>query len=203
VLKTNFVLIDFENVKSQNIGVLVGGFFKIKVFLGASQTKVPLEMASQLQSFGTDAEYLQIDGNGSNALDFHIAYYIGRLAVEHPDAHFHVISKDAGFDPLISHLRRKKISCQRCASVCDIPLVKIANSTTTSEKADAVAHNLAKRSAAKPRTEATLRSTIKALFGRKLSEADADAVFAELLDRGVVAISNGKVSYHPPAAPPA
>jgi len=91
-LKTNFVLIDFENVKSQNVGVLSGGPFKIKVFVGTSQTKVPLEMASALQVFGTDAEYLQIDGNGNNALDFHIAYYIGRLAVQHPDAYFHVIS---------------------------------------------------------------------------------------------------------------
>ena len=40
-MKTNFVLIDFENVKSQNVGVLSGGPFKIKVFVGTSQTKVP------------------------------------------------------------------------------------------------------------------------------------------------------------------
>jgi hypothetical protein len=112
-------------------------------------------MACSLQVFGPDAEYIQIDGNGSNALDFHIAYYIGRLAVQHPDAHFHVISKDTGFDPLMNHLRRQKIRCQRSASVSDVPLVKIANSNTTSEKADVVAHNLAKRSFGKPRTEAT------------------------------------------------
>jgi hypothetical protein len=202
-LKTNFVLIDFENVQSQDITALGGRPFKIKVFVGANQTKVPLQTASSLQVSGSDAKYVQIDGNGSNALDFHIAYYIGRLAVEHPDAHFHVISKDTGFDPLISHLRRKKISCQRSASVSDIPLVKIANSNTISEKVDAVASNLAKRSTGKPCTEATLRSTIKALFGGKLSEADADAVLGELLGRGVVAINDGKVSYHPAGAPPA
>jgi hypothetical protein len=202
-LKTNFVLIDFENVQSQDIAALGGGSFKIKVFVGANQTKVPLQTACSLQVFGSDAEYVQIEGNGSNALDFHIAYYIGRLAVEHPDAHFHVISKDTGFDPLIRHLRRKKISCQRSASVSDIPVVKIANSNTISEKTDAVTSNLAKRSTGKPRTEATLRSTIKALFGNKLSEADADAVLGELLGRGFVAISDGKVSYHSAGAPPA
>lgn len=202
-MKTNFVLIDFENVKSQNVGVLSGGPFKIKVFVGTSQTKVPLEMASALQVFGTDAEYLQIDGNGNNALDFHIAYYIGRLAVQHPDAYFHVISKDTGFDPLINHLRRQKIRCQRSASVSDIPKVTIANSDTILEKVDAVAHNLARRSTGKPRTETTLRGTIKALLGSKLSEADADAVFGELLKRGFIEIADGKVSYHPAGAPPA
>ena len=197
-MRTNFVLIDFENVKSQNIGVLIGGPFKIRVFLGASQSKVPLEMASALQVFGPDAEYLQIDGTGNNALDFHIAYYIGRLAVQHPDAYFHVISKDSGFDPLISHLRRQKIHCRRSESVAEIPLVKIADAETLSEKVEAIARNLAKRGAAKPRTAATLRSTVKALFVDKLSDAEVAAVFEELLKLGFIEVSEGKISYHLP-----
>lgn len=200
-MRTNFVLIDFENVKSQNLGVLIGGPFKIRVFLGASQSKVPLEMASALQVFGPDAEYLQIDGNGNNALDFHIAYYIGRLAVQHPDAYFHVISKDSGFDPLISHLRRQEIHCRRSESIGDIPLVKIANAETLSEKVDAIARNLAKRGAAKPRTEATLRGTVKALFVDKLSDAEVEAVFEELLKLGFISVSEGKISYHLPGLP--
>lgn len=196
-VKTNFVLIDFENVQSQDISVLNGGPFKIMVFLGANQTKVPVETVCSLQVFGPDAEYIRIDGNGNNALDFHIAYYIGRLAVQHPDAYFHVISKDTGFDPLLSHLQRRKIRCQRSTSVGGIPLVAIANSNTVVEKANAVADNLGKRTG-KPRTETTLRSTIRALFGNKLSGEDADAVFAELLERGIVEIADGKVSYHLP-----
>ena len=135
------------------------------------------------------------------ALDFYIANYIGRLAVQHPDAYFHVISKDAGFDPLISHLRRQKIHCRRSTSVSDIPLVKIANLEALCEKVDAIAHNLAKRGAAKPRTETTLRSTVKALFVDKLSDAEAEAVFEELLQRGFIQVSEGKISYHLPEPP--
>lgn len=103
-MKTNFVLVDFENVQPKNVGCLSGGPFKIKVFVGTNQAKVPLEMARALQAFGPDAEYIQIDGNGRNALDFHIAYYIGRLAAEHPNSSFYVVSKDSGFDPLIRTL---------------------------------------------------------------------------------------------------
>jgi hypothetical protein len=125
-LKTAFVLIDFENVQPRNMGLLKGGAFKIKVFVGASQAKVSLEMVLALQTFGTDAEYIQISGNGSNALDFHIAYYIGRLAVEEPGATFHIISKDTGFDPLIKHLKAHRIECKRSATIADIPHIKTA-----------------------------------------------------------------------------
>ena len=79
-MATKYVLVDFENVQLKNVGDLNGSALKIKVFLGASQVKVPLDIARALQAFGRDVDYIQIDGNGSNALDFHIAFYIGRLA---------------------------------------------------------------------------------------------------------------------------
>ena len=74
------MLVDFENVQPKNVSLLSGGSHKIKVFLGANQAKIPLEMARALQTCGPDAEYIQIDGSGKNAVDFHIAYYIGALA---------------------------------------------------------------------------------------------------------------------------
>lgn len=198
-MKTNFVLIDLENVQPKNINLLNGGPFKIKVFLGASQTKIPIEMACALQLFGSDADYIQIEGNGSNALDFHIAYYIGRLAAENPGAFFHVISKDTGFDPLIKHLRSQKIYCLRSASIADIPLVKIANSKTVPEKVDALIDNLAKRKAAKPRTLKTLRSSIMAMFANQLSSEELDALIEQLTNRGAIKLAEGKVHYNLPA----
>ena len=110
-MKTNFVLVDFENVQPKDIALLKGGPFGIKVFVGGRQGSVPLEMARTLQSFGPDAEYLQIEGSGHNALDFHIAYYIGRLAAEHPKSSFTIVSRDTGFDPLIKHLAKLGIAC--------------------------------------------------------------------------------------------
>lgn len=123
-MKTIFVLVDFENVQPHNMGLLKGGPFKIKVFLGASQGKISLEMAQALQTFGADAEYIQVVGSGRDALDFHIAYYIGRLSTENPGAGFSIISKDTGFDPLIKHLKAKGIECKRSASIADIPHIK-------------------------------------------------------------------------------
>lgn len=124
-MRTNFVLVDFENVQPKNISALRGGAFRIKVFVGASQTRFPRDMVLAVQAFGPAAEYIEIEGSGINALDFHIAFYIGRLAATHPDAVFHLISKDRGFDPLIRHLKRLGIVCQRFASVAEIPLLAL------------------------------------------------------------------------------
>ena len=198
-MKNNFVLVDFENVQPKNVSLLSGGKYKIKVFLGANQAKIPLEMARALQTCGPDAKYIQIDGSGKNALDFHIAYYIGRLAAENPDASFHVISKDTGFDPLIKHLKAQKISCQRSKSIADIPLAKILKSDSIPEKLDAVIDNLVRRKTAKPRTLKTLRSTIMALFANQLVEEELDGFIEQLTERGAIRVADGKVHYELPS----
>jgi hypothetical protein len=194
-LKTSFVLVDFENVQPKDFSLLSGGSYKIKVFVGTHQARIPLEMARALQMFGPDAEYIQIVGSGKNALDFHIAYYIGRLAAENPGAHLHVISKDKGFDPLIKHLKTRKISCQRSTSIADISLAKASNTRTDRERVDTVIANLEKRKAARPRTLKTLRSTINARFGNQLTEEELENIIARLSDRQVIKIADGKVTY--------
>jgi len=198
-LTTNFVLIDFENVQPENVTLLSGGSFKLKVFLGANQGKIPLDTARALQAFGPDAEYLQIDGHGSNALDFHIAYYIGRLSVENPAAHFHVISKDSGFDPLIRHLVAQGIRCERSRSIADVPRAGTAGAGSIREKVDAVTSNLAKRGAARPRTLKTLRSTVRALFANGIADGELDDVIEQLAKRGVIRVDDGRVHYGTPA----
>ena len=189
------MLVDFENIQPKNISLLSGRPFKIKVFVGTNQAKIPVEMARALQMFGPNAEYIQIEGSGRNALDFHIAYYIGRMSAENPDAHFHVISKDKGFDPLIKYVKKQKIFCQRLTSIANVPLVRISSTNSDREKLDAVIKNLEKRKASKPRTLKTLRSTIKALFANQLSEEELEGIINQLSTLGAIKIADGKVSY--------
>lgn len=123
-MNTNFILIDFESVQPESLEALGRHKFKVIIFIGASQMKVPFEIASALQQMGSNAEYIKISGNGKNALDFHIAFAIGQLSIKDPTAYFHIISKDGGFDPLIQHLKSKKISTARWSKIEDIPLLK-------------------------------------------------------------------------------
>lgn len=195
-MKTNYVLVDLENVQIKNIDLLNNGPFRIKVFLGANQAKIPVEMARALQQLGPNAEYIQIEGSGKNALDFHIAYFIGRLAAGSPDAGFYVISKDTGFDPLLKYLKTENVPCHRYTSIADIPLVKAADARSAPVNVDAVIDDLAKRKASKPRTLRTLRSTIKARF--KLSDEALDVLIDQLKERPEIRLADGKVHYELP-----
>lgn len=56
-MRTNFVLVDFENVQPKDLGLLKDGPFKVKVFLGPNQSKVPVALATMLQPLGCNAEY--------------------------------------------------------------------------------------------------------------------------------------------------
>lgn len=68
-LNTNIILIDFESVQPESLEALGHHQFKVMIFIGASQTKVPFEIATALQQMGSKAEYIKISGNGKNALD--------------------------------------------------------------------------------------------------------------------------------------
>jgi hypothetical protein len=197
-MKSNFVLIDYENVQPEAMSALVEEHFNVIVFVGANQAKVSFEVASALQQLGDRAQYIKISGNGSNALDFHIAFYIGELASRHPNAFFHIVSKDTGFDPLIQHLKTRKILAGRSKSVVDIPIVKAASSKSPSERIEIVVADLQRRGAAKPRTVKTLSSTIQAIFQKQLSDEEVTGLVSGLNKKGVVKISGTKVAYSLP-----
>ena len=193
-MKSKIVLVDFENIQPKDLGSINGAAYQVKVFLGAHQAKIPLAMARTLQGFGPQAEYIQINGNGSNAVDFHIAYYIGRLAAMAPGTQFYVISKDTGFDPLLKHLEERGISCQRLGSIADVVSAKRTPALNV-DRVSAVLENLAKRKSAKPRTLKTLRTTIQGLFPNERREAEFDRIIEEMTTRGAITITDGKVNY--------
>lgn len=197
-MKTNYVLIDYQNVQPEAMAVLNEEHFKVIVFVGANQAKVSFDVASALQQMGERAEYVRIRGNGSNALDFHIAFYIGQLAAREPDAYFHIVSKDTGFDPLVQHLKARKILACRSKDVTEIPIVKAANSKTPSDRLTVVIADLQRRGSAKPRTVKTLGSTISSIFQKQLSEPDLNGLLAALEQKGVIVTTGTKVSYSLP-----
>lgn len=201
-VKNNYILIDYENVQPKNLAILNGHPVKVLVFVGANQAKVPFELASSLQALGNKAEYVRIGGNGSNALDFHIAFYVGQLTERDPHACFHIISRDTGFDPLIKHLKTKRIFAQRQKELSEIPLLRISNATSRDDKISAVVKSLSARGHARPRKVKTLTNTINALFMKTLEEAELRTLIDELCKRQYVVIENDNVSYKPPISQP-
>jgi hypothetical protein len=196
-LKNNYILIDFENVQPINLKILNGHTFRLIVFVGANQKNIPFELATVLQDLGEKASYQKISGNGSNALDFHIAFYIGELATLDANSYFHIISRDKGFDPLIAHLRERKIYALRHKDLSEIPFVRISNAKSLDEKIDAIVASLTSRGSSRPRKVRTLAGTINALFMKTLDEAEQDTLITELRRRGQIIVNDQSVSYGP------
>ena len=199
VQPTQFVLIDCENVQPKDILLLQGGPFSVKLFLGQNQTKIPVERAAALQRI-SDVEYITLSGAGPNALDFHIAYYLGELWCREPAAHFHIISKDKGFDPLIRHLRDRNIHVQRSACIGEMPCFRPPKlSPTVEAQIKAVIADLEGRKSSKPKKLKTLLGTIDALFEKKTPEAQLRALVDELRERGFIQVDGDKISYRLPS----
>lgn len=197
-MSTNYVLIDFENVQPRNLELLKNRPFRVFVFVGANQTKIPFELAKAAQLLGENARYIKISGNGQNALDFHIAYYVGALAADDPNGKFHVISKDKGFDPLMRYLNQEGITIRRETDLAEIPSLRLKDTTSDDEKIDAIVRNLAGRGQSRPRKVKTLENTINTLFTKKLEKSDLDKLVKELQRRKYIVINQQNVSYKLP-----
>jgi hypothetical protein len=197
-MPTDVVLVDFENVQPKSLDALDTDHHRVIVFVGAKQANVPIEIVSATQRMGERAQYIQIAGSGPNALDFHIAFYIGEIAAQDREATFRVISRDKGFDPLIQHLQARGISVTRSAPVekAKAPHPKPTHSPIAKKRARAFAQNLRQPKATKPRTDKTLAHHIAAHFVKQqLSALEIDAIVSALRAQGVIDIADGKVSY--------
>ena len=191
----NYILIDYENVKAIDLGPIVDKPYHLMVFVGASQHKISTDFAMQVQNLKA-AEYVRISGNGHNALDFHIAYMIGRLAEREPDASFHIVSKDRGFDPLITYLKANNIKASRVGDLFEIRALRLPKAVGDDGIVDDVVKNLAGRGSSKPRKLRTLASTIGSLFKDGLSDDEVQSLIAQLQARGHIVVNQEKVSYN-------
>ena len=144
---------------------------------------------------GGNAGYIVVSGNGRNALDFHIAFYLGDLANKDREGFFHLISKDTGFDPLLAHLKSRGIRAQRSRSLSEIPILGFNALKSVEERMDAVIKNLKSRGSTRPRRHKTLSSTIHALFMKKLEQSEVDVLIAALEKSGAIVVKDGKVTY--------
>ena len=190
---TAYVLIDFENVQPKNLEILANRSFNVVVFVGANQTKIPSDLAIALQALGEQAKYIRISGNGRNALDFHMAFYAGELSARSPSAHFYIVSKDTGFDPLIKHLKGKNIHAQRVKDLTELAAPSISKATNKETTLEAVIKNLTDRGQSRPRTVKTLVNTINSVF--KVGGPKAQSLVKELEVGRYIEVKQGKVSY--------
>ena len=110
-MKELHVLLDYENVQPslEALAKLAPGFSDVWLFHGPHQSK-------QAQAFAASNERVTLvprSGKGSNALDFHLSFYLGYVAAKHPEAELVVVANDRGYDPMLAHARLLKFRARR------------------------------------------------------------------------------------------
>ena len=129
-MNLTYILIDFENVQpeAEEWRLIRGAHYRIRLFHGPHQNKMEMESAKALLPLGRQLEFVQSDRNGKNALDFHIAFELGRLVEggvadkARGKSRFVIVSKDGDFDVLIDHVVKLGHDATRVPSVRDAVL---------------------------------------------------------------------------------
>jgi hypothetical protein len=119
------ILVDFENVQpsAADIGLVRGDALRLAIFRGPGQMKYAADVAEAWQPLGANVTFVRCAKAGRNAVDMHIAFYLGELvaAAEHADAangaRFVIVSRDTDFDPLLLHIRGQGYEATRVASI--------------------------------------------------------------------------------------
>ena len=112
------LFVDLENVQKVDLS-LVPVDARVMIFYGVTQKKLPEELVVQAQPLGPRLKWVKISGQGPNALDFHIAFYLGQELANSPTSQCAILSRDTGFDPLTRHLQALGCTCRRVNSLKD------------------------------------------------------------------------------------
>lgn len=136
------VLVDYENIQKIDLSILDESYRAI-VFVGAMQN--PPKAARKLTTAHRFArvDFQKIEGAGKNALDFHIAFQLGRTIEVAPATECFVLSRDKGFDPLLSHLNKNGLKCQRISCLSELVVQQVA---IEPERPEEICHKCGKAS---------------------------------------------------------
>lgn len=189
-----YLYIDFENVQDVNVKY-IKETTKVKIIVGQDQKNVPFDLVAKTQKFGDSVEWIKVEGKGKNALDFFIAFYLGKASATEKDKKFIIYSKDTGYDPLIDHLKSRNIDARRIVSFKELsPNSEVIKEDPYIKK---VIECLAKAPTnGRPKKRKTLTAFIKSsLIGNTV---DSERVIEDMFIRKFVFEENGNIKYNLP-----
>ena len=185
-LPLTYVFVDFENVHQIDFSVMGSNPVHFTLLVGAKQPRMDVALVEQLLENADVVELVRLTSSGKDALDFALAYYLGRAAVGDPTGYFYLVSKDKGFDPLIEHLRSRRIRAHRHDdfSALTFSAPGKAPSTLPGEPLERALEHLRRNPNNRPKRKKTLISHLRSLLGKTASETDVLDLVVELKKGG-------------------
>lgn len=164
------------------------------LLLGARQTRLDAALVEKLMEHAASVQLVRLTSSGRNALDFALAYYVGRAAVADPTGHFHIVSKDTGFDPLIDHLRSRHIQAFRHDNFAPLtspaPAPVKPPSAPPEDLLTRASEHLRKLVTNRPKRKKTLISHLRSRFDKTATDQEMLALVDSLCKAGHIAIGD-------------
>ena len=212
------VLVDFENVRDLDLDVIGSKAVHFTLLLGSKEKKLDVDLVEKLWEHAASVQLVRLTSVGRNALDFALAYYLGRAALASPTGTFHIVSKDKGYDPLVKHLRSRNISAWRHDGFTTLSFLVSANPTKPASaipvtapktkhqpkpklpaldgRAKQLLEHLLTPKATHPKSRVSLVSFAAGHLGQ-ISEAEAEGVVENLHRAGHISFNEkDKATYH-------
>ena len=219
------LLVDYENVGKIDLAAIPDGV-RVPFFFGASQRTVPTEFLKAALKLGERFVPIDIEGQGKNALDFHIAFYLGEYLARAPHTACVIFSKDKGFDPLIRHLTGRGFSVRRANSMAEALGSRGAAAAASggsgggrqgarrespregrghrdrapraggSLKDEAVQLLTGTQKTRRPRKRKGLIAVLDSHFSKKVPESELQGLVDELIAEGTLSETKGAITYH-------
>jgi PIN domain-containing protein len=195
------LLVDYENIGKLDLGAIPAGV-RVPFFFGASQRSVPTEFLKAALKLGERFVPIDIEGQGKNALDFHIAFYLGEYLARSPETPCVILSKDKGFDPLIKHLVRRGFAVRRANSIAEA-LAEAAprRAMTVSHQPSTLLDNAlgvlaAAQGNRRPRKRKGLVAYLHSHFSKKIPETELQRLIDQMIARKKLSEAKGAITYH-------
>lgn len=201
---SRILFVDFENAGKIDLSIVPSDVF-VPFFFGASQKSVPTDFLKAALKLGDRFTPIDIEGQGKNALDFHIAFYLGEYLAANPHASCTILSKDKGFDPLVKHLQNRGFSVRRATTIADAvgsntgAKAKTATSESTPEHPltleDVLLWLKNMQARTRPAKRKGLLAHLKSHFQKRSSEAELNRLIDQMIAKKKLSETAGKLAY--------
>ena len=195
----NHVFVDYENVHAIDLAVIGNKGVTFTLLLGAKQSKLDVSLVERMMGNASSVQLLRLLSSGKNALDFALAFYLGKAATADPTGYFHIVSKDTGFDPLVEHLRSRHINVRRHDNFSTLTFAAPPkpHPSQPDELFTRVLEHLRKNRPNRPKRKKTLIHHLLALAGNSTTESGVLDLIEKLQKAGHVEIGvKEAVAYH-------
>jgi hypothetical protein len=193
---TKYILIDFENVQTfscADLEVLKSEEVRVKLFLGVHNKEIGVDLVDALLPIGGRVELVRLWAGGTNALDLLIAFHIGKLWHEMPEAAFYIISRDTDYNALVKNLKVLGVEVHRRTCIADIEK-EVPAATPSMRDLVATATAVLCKNPHRPSTLKKLRNLLN--VKKELSEEQLVELIGVLTRSGLVEVVGNKVSYN-------